>query len=172
MAERDEQFDPVEQRLWRQAAGEPPEVGDCPDEQALAAWLDGWGSVAETAAVELHLTVCPRCVQTVQDLRELLSAGAMPAPADAIARAQALVTGGPVRARRIGWLTSAGRWAAAAAVVLAVSYTGYRTGSASFLPDHSDSESAALAREATGLADPDQAVLDGEDMLVAMGGEP
>lgn len=50
----------------------PPCEGQCPDDMAMAAYLDGRATPEESATLERHLALCPRCAEAVRELRDLL----------------------------------------------------------------------------------------------------
>lgn len=91
----------------------------CPDETALAAFLDGGLDPAARGAIEAHLARCERCLDVVSaEARAALLEPPLPVPARVMARARAAVARPRVAA---GWnprrLLPAG--ALAAAVLLA-----------------------------------------------------
>lgn len=45
----------------------------CPDEMAVASYLDGRMSPEQEQAMALHLSRCPSCAQAVAELRGLLA---------------------------------------------------------------------------------------------------
>ena len=53
-----------------QASGQAP--GGCPDELALASYLDGMMPAQERAGFEAHLSGCRKCAKAVAELREIL----------------------------------------------------------------------------------------------------
>jgi anti-sigma factor RsiW len=128
-----EEDDRSDRALWRRyrEAADPRPDSPCPDPNALAAYVDGRASPEEVARLEEHLAACAACFEILADVRAGLDAVAPEVPADSTSAARALVPGakpggrlvGRGAFRRVGW------WAAAAAVVAAVSFAGYRLGS-------------------------------------------
>jgi anti-sigma factor RsiW len=88
----------------------------CPDEHAIAAYVDGAVGPASREALEAHMADCDHCLALVGLLsRERAVEAAEPAAESAIAGAQAPIR--PVSGRQ---MRPAPRWAAAAAVVVAL----------------------------------------------------
>ncbi len=132
---------PNEIRLWRRYAdGLEPSDGTCLPELELAGYLAGRLGDAGQARVEAHLAECPACLEAVLETRALLEtdAAGFIAPAEAVRRAQALVSGPShqeqevYRAAMRHWLapnwTLWGQRAAAAVAGLALCLVGYRVG--------------------------------------------
>jgi len=89
---------------------------DCPEEHAIAAYVDGTLGVDSREGIEVHLADCGHCLALVGLLsRERGVDATEPVAELAIARAQALVR---PQSRRHG--SSAPQWAAAAVVVVAL----------------------------------------------------
>jgi len=136
MQDEVESRDRDERALWsRFSCGRSAPGAVCPDETALAAYVDGNAGAEERAAIEQHLCDCDRCRTVVTETRlvvdqpeELLppglARGAKLLVKDSATAAPARATGRvlrfPVRA--------VANWAAAAAACLAVSYCGYALG--------------------------------------------
>lgn len=127
MNERDRQ-DERDLAAWRWYAPRAGKSGsgECPDELALAAWLDGRARPELADRIEAHLAECPDCLAAAADLRAILAGSPMLAPRQAVERAKAL---GRTRLRRhAGLWARAGRWAAVAAAAVLVSYAGLAVG--------------------------------------------
>jgi len=88
----------------------------CPDEHAIAAFVDGTLAADAREPLEIHLADCTHCLALVGLLsREHTADATKPAPEPAVARARRLAQ---PRSRR--WGSFQPQWAAAAVVVLAV----------------------------------------------------
>lgn len=83
--------------LWQkvqQKAGK----GKCCNDKELAAYLDHKMPVAEVQKFESHLAVCPSCLNTVKELREVLSGPVLPVPEEVMTKAKDIVRQDPERA--------------------------------------------------------------------------
>ena len=86
----------------------------CPDEQRIAAYVDGALEPDNCEQLELHLADCERCIALVGLLSRQRGSGATePVPDSTLARARNLVT-----SRH--WQRYAPQWAAAAMVILSI----------------------------------------------------
>jgi len=83
---------------------------DCPDDETLAAWIDGHGAAPTRAAVERHVASCAVCLDVV--------AAVLP-PADEAAERRAARTVAAAAPRRTT------RWALAASVILVTAALAY-----------------------------------------------
>jgi hypothetical protein len=120
-----------------------PRAGRCPDDEALAALLDGALAADERGAIEAHAVACDDCRAALADASRALAAGAEeaePGPG-AAAIARAVAAGG----RPAGRVSRLARVAAAAALLLAAVGVGTR-----FLP-RAEAPHAAPAEEAAAL---------------------
>jgi len=141
--------DRADRQLWRRWAA-PSEAGPCPDEMALAAYLDGSAPADEAERVEAHLAGCDACRHAVAELRSLLAGGPVLATPQVVTRAKSLLPAPTALAAKLGrrrtWRRVA-RWAATAAAAVLVSYGGFQAGSATRIGRNT--EQAALVSEMT-----------------------
>ena len=108
--------------LRRAGTGPRDRTAGCPDEQQIAAYVDGTLESGEREPLELHLADCDACVALVGLLsRQRDTAVFEPAPELAVARARALLKADPNRGQLRRWQRYAPRWAAAAMVIISVS---------------------------------------------------
>jgi anti-sigma factor RsiW len=137
---------PIENRLWQMAkasaAGTLPGQSargpstSCPDAMDLSAWLDGRADEQAANQIELHLTSCPACIDAIGELRVVLAQdGQRRAAAPRIVLYHAKALGANRRPATVPsvlawphWAVGATRWAAAAMVLLAITYGGFRGG--------------------------------------------
>lgn len=149
MTDRDDRNRDFWARYREDAAVAGAEPAAAPDDETLAAWLDGRLDLADSAPVERWLADDPAALAFVMEFRTDPSGAAMPAPSrHAVARAQALVP-----ARRAGEPSrSAGLFArlfspvagAALAAMLVAAVGGFELGAATFTDiDAVDDEVAA-----------------------------
>ena len=104
---------PQERELWRRFAGLRGPAGPCPDENDLAAYVDGAASMALAERIERHMARCGACLAAVRETRAVLVA---PKP------------------RRI-WFAAV-RWATAAAAAVLIAVAGFSAGSATCRSQH------------------------------------
>jgi len=98
------------------AEGDPMRASACPDEHAIAGYVDGGLEEVARQQVELHLADCGHCLGLVGLLSRERDADVVESvPAGVAAQAPARVTDRPQRRWRL-----APQWAAAAALILAV----------------------------------------------------
>ena len=108
--------------LRRAGTGHRDRTAACPDEQQIAAYVDGTLEPGEREPLELHLADCNACVALVGLLsRQRDTVAFEPAPELAVARARALLKADPNRGHPRRWQRYAPRWAAAAMVIVSVS---------------------------------------------------
>ena len=88
----------------------------CPDEERLAAFVDGDLASADAEALQLHLADCESCLATVGFLARDRNAGDEPVSETDLARARQLVKQPPARWTRL----APARWATAAVVLVAI----------------------------------------------------
>ncbi len=110
---------------------------ECPDEETLAAWIEGRDSSATRAAVERHVASCRACLDTV--------AAVLP-PADEAAERRATIAAAAAERARPG----GARWAIAASVLLATAALAY--GAVGFVAERARVE--LERRAATALGEP------------------
>ena len=178
MSKRSADNSPQERRLWkRYSASHRPRPGPCPDAVELAAYIDGRASPRQVEHIEEHLLACPDCLQAVREARELTSAEVTTfVPPEVIAAAKAALASPAERAgQRPGkYLRAAlvwriGRWAAAAAAALIISYGGFRIGQGTYR-QHAAVEAALVAELSFGEDDSaTEGLLDDELVLPAGG---
>lgn len=103
-------------RVLRDGDARSREQGpDCPDEQVIAAYFDDRLSAPERENVEAHLADCARCLALVGLLGREDTADEVAVPETVMARARMLGrSAGPAPVRHVP------RWAAAAALLLAI----------------------------------------------------
>ena len=60
-------------KLWNRLRGDGMNASgsDCPDLDALSAYLDGNASEAEAEEVEAHLASCASCLEALEDVRAI-----------------------------------------------------------------------------------------------------
>ncbi len=153
----DEQHSQADKRMWQRAVGPERALSvACPDQLALASYLDGQLSNPEFESLEAHLADCRECRQAVADARLIAAEAARwtsAAPQRVIKSAQALVRQQVRPSASLNWRVA--RWPVAAAASIAICVWGYRAGMAStastdILPD-------TLAAEMTfGVFDPSE----------------
>ena len=105
--------------LRRAGTGHPDRTPACPDEQRIAAYVDGTLEPGEREPLELHLADCDACVALVGLLsrqRDTVDFDAVPELA--IARARKLVNPGAGDGQPRRWHRYAPHWAAAAIVII------------------------------------------------------
>jgi anti-sigma factor RsiW len=90
-------------------------AGRCPEESILAAYADGLLPEPDRAELESHLADCESCQGQIAFLASLPESPAATVPADAVARARALVPDPPA-----GWRPLVLRWAPAAACLACI----------------------------------------------------
>ena len=108
--------------LRRARTGHPERTPACPDEEQIAAYVDGTLEPGERESLELHLAECDACIALVGLLsRQRDTVDFEPVPELTIARARKLVnpSAGDGQPRR--WARYAPHWAAAAMVIVSLS---------------------------------------------------
>jgi len=88
----------------------------CPNEDRLAAYVDGDLASADAETLQLHLADCESCLATVGFLARDRDAGDEPVSETDLARARQLVKAPPARWTRL----APARWATAAMVLVAI----------------------------------------------------
>ena len=155
----DQPTNEYEQELWERYApaatpAAPP--GECPPLIELAAFADGRLDDAQRAAVEAHLADCPDCRAAIGDVAtEVFGAETLQfAPGRVIDAAKALVgrRRRPQAPAAIARAAGAwGRWGLAAAASIAISFVGFRAGSAWVEPGGSVAEDTLLTEMSFGI---------------------
>jgi anti-sigma factor RsiW len=98
------------------ASDRRPRAPACPDEQQIAAYVDGSIRPSERETLEAHLADCAACLELVGFLeREVEASGEAGVPEKALARVQAFARPAPPAPLR-----HVPRWAAAAAVLAVI----------------------------------------------------
>lgn len=141
--------EPDDRAIWRghRAARGSAAPSPCPDEQDLAAFLDGR---AETQAerIEAHLVDCARCLEAVLEARQAEGEPLPMLPEPLRQRLQAIVARETTRRRPLGAVAG---WAALAAALLLAGSTGFVLGMRTFA-DRRDAAQRMSAELSFGLA--------------------
>jgi hypothetical protein len=128
--------------LLRQISPSPEPSGDCPDEQQFASYTDGGLSEKEHQELSHHIADCDYCLLSLGALgRARDTDAAVPVPELIKARARKLVPGGSIKPPI--W-RQAPRWAAAAALVLALGLL-FTAGNRQWLPGSAPGAASAPA---------------------------
>lgn len=144
---------PQDQQLWRRFSRPRGPAGPCPDENDLAAYLDGQASAAVAARIERHMARCGDCLAAVREIRAVLV---------------------PPKARRV-WFAVA-RWSAAAAAAVLIALAGFFAGSATYRSRHRTDAALVAEMSFETVRPQDETVLSAEDddldaLLAWTGGE-